>query len=136
MSQPRMETAGWGLNFLNRVFTATDKNGVVLFTARADASGLYFLSEVEGVVPPRGTPGVDAALVTTGDFSGRVSRGMADELHGDRCLDDDLQLKKALRPLPGVGAGGRTYLRLLSKGENPGRGAPRKAILFSLLMID
>ena len=44
LSGPRMETAGWGLTYKNKVFTATDKYDRFLMTVKANDKGLYFVT--------------------------------------------------------------------------------------------
>ena len=44
LSGPRMEAAGWGLSYKNRVFTATDKRDRLLMTVKANEKGLYFIT--------------------------------------------------------------------------------------------
>ena len=44
LSGPRMEAAGWGLSYKNRVFTATDKHDRLLMTVKANEKGLYFIT--------------------------------------------------------------------------------------------
>ena len=44
LSGPRMEAAGWGLSYKNRVFTAVDKEDRFLMTVRANEKGLYFFN--------------------------------------------------------------------------------------------
>ena len=46
LSGPRMEAAGWGLLYKNKVFTATDNESRFLMSARANEKGLYFVRGV------------------------------------------------------------------------------------------